>query len=473
MSIPTSAASQQPVRLRPVLGLPSLVAYGLMAMGVGAVFTVYGSTSAASDGHLAGSYLVALVAMLFTAHSYARFAQAMPVAGSSYAYTSRAFGGVIGFFTGWVMLLDYLFLPMINALLIGLYLHTVLPAVPVWVFVLVSIVIGLVFNVIGVQWIGRLNGVFAVVGFLIGVTFIALTIVYVHGRIRFDTIAASILPGAGGMAPIMAGAAVLVLAFLGFDSISTLAEEAKDARRTVPRAILLATLLVGLYAFVIGCAGALVYPDWHDIRDLDTSGTEMMQAVGGIVLATIFVVDYVVGSVLCGAAAQMGVSRILFAMGRDGILPAAFARLHRRFRTPYVATAVVSAFSLVALFMTLDAAIFMINFGALAAFSMVNLAAVKHFIIDQRRRGAKALLIYAVLPLVGFGFTAWLWTSLAPFTFVLGIAWLALGVVLYGIRTRWFREPPPKVEFDEPAPPPVAETAPLPAAETATEGPDA
>ncbi|MFT4164286.1 MAG: amino acid permease [Microlunatus sp.] len=441
------AATKNSVKLEPVLGLPSLTAYGLMAMGVGAVFTVYGATAKVSDGHVAGSYLVALTSMIFTAHSYARFAQAMPVAGSAYAYTSKSFGGVIGFFTGWTMLLDYVFLPMINFLLIGLYMNSVLTAVPPQVFVAISIVLVLIFNIVGVGWVGRLNAGMSIFGLLVGAVFVALTLVYVGG-VRFSDVAGSIVPN-NGIQPILAGAAVLALAFLGFDAISTLSEEAKNATRTVPIAIILSTLIVGLFAFLISCMAAMLFPNWHDIQNIDASGTEMMQMVGGVALMTVFLVYYVASTVLCGTAAQMGVSRILFAMGRDGVLPPAFSRLHRRFHTPYFATAVVSLFSLVALFITLDTAIYMINFGALVAFAMVNLGAFKYFIFDEKRRGVGALITYALLPLIGFGFTAWLWTSLAPFTFVLGGTWLALGVLLYGIRTNWFRQPPPAVEFDE------------------------
>ncbi|MEB4615778.1 Putrescine importer PuuP, partial [Leucobacter sp. M11] len=106
-------------------------------------------------------------------------------------------------------------------------------------------------------------------------------------------------------------------------------------------------------------------------------------------------------------------------------------------------------FSLIALFITLDAAVYMINFGALVAFALVNLGVIKYFFFEKGVRGSRGWIQYLILPLIGFGFTAWLWTSLAPFTYVLGAAWLAVGVLIYGSRTNWFRADPPSLQFDE------------------------
>ena len=441
-------AAGAPVQLRRVLGLPALVAYGLASMGILAVFTVYGSATKISDGHLPAAYIVAVVAMIFTAHSYGKMAQAIPNAGSAYTYTSRAFGRVIGFFTGWTMLLDYLFLPMINFLLIGLYMNSAFPNIPAWIFTLSSIVLVLGFNILGVTWVEKMNFVSVGAAMLLAVAFVILAITNAD-NLTPEVIFGGIIPGEGGLSPIFAGAAVLALAFLGFDGISTLSEETRDPQKNIPRGIMIATVLAGLCFFLVAWAGSILYPDWTQLLNLDAAGTEMMEKVGGTVMVSAFLVIYIVATVLCGTAAQMSVSRVLFAMGRDGILPAAFARLSSRFRTPIVAAFVVSGFSLIALFITLDAAVYMINFGALVAFALVNLGVIKYFFFEKGVRGSRGWIQYLILPLIGFGFTAWLWTSLAPFTYVLGAAWLAVGVLIYGSRTNWFRADPPSLQFDE------------------------
>ncbi|MCB0943951.1 MAG: amino acid permease, partial [Mycobacterium sp.] len=114
--------------LKRALGLPSLVLFGLVYMVPLTVFTTYGIVTETTGGRLPLAYVVTLITMVFTALSYARMSAAIPVAGSAYTYTQRTFGAPVGFLAGWSLLLDYLFLPMLNYLVIGLYLNAALPA---------------------------------------------------------------------------------------------------------------------------------------------------------------------------------------------------------------------------------------------------------------------------------------------------------------------------------------------------------
>lgn len=430
-----SSEATRPRTLKRELGLPALIAYGLTSMGVLSVVSVYGPATALSDGHLPAAYVAAIIIMLFTAHSYGRMAAHVPITGGAYAYVTRAFGIGPGFLTGWVMLLDYLFLPMVNFLLFGLYFNSLFTAVPAWVGTLICIAIVAVLSVIGVTWIKRMNSVVIVASVLVIVAFLTLAILNAPD-LSMEAVMTPLSLGSGGLAPILAAAAIVAFAFLGFDGVSTLAEETRDPRRKIPKGIVLATLFAGLGYLAFSIAGSLIVPDWRTLENLDAAGTELMQQAGGDTLMVIFVVVNVIGIVLCGTAAQMSVSRVLFAMGRDGILPAPLARLHRRFRTPYVAALLVSAVALVALFITLDQAVYMINFGALVAFAMVNLATIKVLFFDLGLRSGWGVVRHLIMPLIGFVSIAWLWTSLAPFTFVLGGTWLAIGVVVFLLRRK-------------------------------------
>lgn len=441
-STPTNAlgsaqgdGSTPPPTLRPVLGLPALIAFGLTSMGILSVVAVYGAGTEISDGHLPAAYLAALVAMLFTAHSYGQMARHVPVTGGAYTYASRAFGRPVGFMVGWAMLLDYLFLPMVNFLLFGLYLNSLLPAIPPQLAVLACLLVVGVFSVIGVAWIKRMN--FAVVGASVLVILVFLVLAVLNAPVlTLENVLRPLSLGDGGVAPIMAAAAIVAFAFLGFDGVATLSEEARNPRRDIPRGIVLSTLFAGLGYTLFSVAGSLIAPEWRSLQNLDAAGTELMQRAGGDALMVVFVLVNLCGLVLCGTAAQMSVSRVIFAMGRDGILPGALATLHLRFRTPYVAAVLVSAVSLVALFITLEQAVYMINFGALVAFAVVNLATVKVLFFDLRQRGPKGVLRNLIMPLLGFAFIGWLWTSLAWFTYVLGAAWLAVGIAIYVARRR-------------------------------------
>ena len=438
----------RPNELKRVLGVPFLVLFGLTYMAPVTVFTTYGVVTGISNGHLPASYIVALATMLFTALSYAHMSRAIPRAGSAYAYTQQAFGGNVGFATGWTLMLDYLFIPMINFLLIGIYMNTQFPAVPAWVFSLVSLVLVFGLNVVGIKFIGRLSATVVAASVLMIGIFVALVLNQVLNA-DAPSMLAPFSFGADGLGPIFAGAAVLSLSFLGFDAISTLSEDAKNPSRSIPTAIVLTTLAGGLIFIAVAWAGALAHPDYTSFTDPDAAGIELMAGVGGEVLTAIFVAVYVVGSFGSAMASQASVTRIIYSMGRDGLLPRRMGMLNRRFATPIYATLVVSVVSLTFLFVDLTTAASVVSFGALVAFSMVNLSVIKTFFVDSKARGPLGALLYLVLPLVGFALTLWLWTSLSGTSLVVGIAWFLAGMVFLAVRTKGFRVAPPKLTFED------------------------
>ena len=388
--------------------------------------------------------------MVFTARSYAKMAAALPFAGSAYTYTQKTFGAGVGFAAGWALLLDYLFLPMINYLVIGLYLSAALPMIPAWVFVLTAIVLVTVLNIIGIVSVARANIVIIAAQGIFIVTFAILAVVTLSGTGTVDLAAPFTGDGSvDGFGAVMAGAAILCLSFLGFDAVSTLSEEAKDPTTSVPRAIVIATVTGGLIYIVLSLIAQLVYPS-NAFADPESGSLDVMAAAGGQFLTIFFTAAYVAGA--CGSAltSQASVSRILYAMGRDGVLPRGFfGRLSQRFRTPVWATITVGVVSLLALVVDLTFISEMVSFGALMAFSAVNLAVIKHYFIDGGRRGGRAVLSFIVLPGIGFGLTVWLWTSLSPRTLLLGLVWLAIGIAYLAVVTRGFRRPTPSLDLSE------------------------
>ncbi|UOQ56587.1 APC family permease [Leucobacter allii] len=443
-------------RLKRALGLTGLTLFGVTYMTVITVFTTYGIVNQVTDGHLPAAYVVAVVAMLFTAASYGAMVRRYPVAGSAYTYTQQSFGGAAGFLTGWVMLLDYLFIPMINFMLIGIYLNTQFPAVPVWVFTLVALLLVLLFNILGITLVNKLN--FAIIGLSVILVVIFMVLAF-KAAFGGDTSVSLIEPftfGEGGIGAVASGAAILALSFLGFDAVSTLSEEAKHPRKDIPRAIVLATLIGGLFFILVSWTGALAFqPDWDslDATAIDAAGVTVMNEIGGTAFTAFFVAVYVVGAFGSGMTGQVSVSRILYAMGRDGMLPKPLSRLHRRFGTPIVAACIVSFFALSALFLSLDVVAFMISFGALAAFAMVNLSVIRTYIFPKGGRRepltVRSILVHLVAPLIGFALTIWLWTSLEATTWIVGGIWLVIGVIIIAIVTGGFKRPVPKMDFSE------------------------
>jgi putrescine importer len=445
----TTSSTAAPVRLSRVLGLPSLILFGLAYMVPLTVFTTYGVVTDLTAGHLPGAYVITLTAMLFTAYSYGRMVVAHPYAGSAYTYTQRAFGSHVGFIAGWALLLDYIFLPMINYLVIGIYLEESFPSAPMWVWIISAIVLVTGLNVLGIKLVARAN--FVLVAFQL--VFIAVFLVA-----SFQTIAGDGLPsltdpffGQGTEAStLFAGAAILCLSFLGFDAVSTLSEETHDPRRRIPTAIMLVTIIGGATFILVSYVGHLVFPQWQEFTDVDSAALDVMEFAGGAFLAAFFTAAYVAGCFASAMASQASVSRILYAMGRDGTLPRRFfGRLHERFHTPIFATLVVGAISLVALWISLELAAAMISFGALVAFSFVNLSVIKHYVFDRNQRSGGDIVKYGVVPGIGVILTLWLWTSLSGTTFVVGLSWVAVGLIYLLGLTRFFTRRPPELRLEE------------------------
>lgn len=455
MTSPTNSPIPGPLlvehegHLRRALSLPSLVLFGLVYIVPLTVFTTYGIVTQTTGGRLAVAYVVTLIAMGFTALSYARMVVAFPVAGSAYTYSQKAFGAPLGFLTGWSLLLDYLFLPMLNYLVIGIYLEQAFPAIPAWVFIVLAIGLVTVLNIVGIVSVARANLLIIAVQAVFIVTFVAMTLATLSGKGNVDLAAPFRGDGTtSGAGVIFAGAAILCLSFLGFDAVSTLSEEAKHPTRDVPRAIIIATLGAGLLFIMLSYLSQLVFSS-NAFEDVDSGSLDVMRTAGGTFLTTFFTAAYVAGCIGSALTSQASVSRILFAMGRDGILPRPFfGHVSPRFSTPVYAILLVSAVSLLATVIDLATLASVISFGALVAFSAVNLSVIKHYFIDLKERSGGSLVRYLVLPLIGFLLTAWLWTSLSGLTLVVGLCWLGIGFLwLLGI-TRGFRRPTPVMEIE-------------------------
>src|SRR5690625_3267924 len=428
------------------LGVPTLVFFGLAYMVPMTVFTTYGIVNEVTGGFLASAYVITLAAMLFTACSYAFLGRRIRSAGSAYAYAREGLGGGAGFLTGWTVMIDYILLPMLNYLLIGLYLSERFPQVPAWVFSMLALVLVTALNIIGITVVKSANVVLVVLQVLFFLVF------FVFASRAFD-------PHTGPLDPflrsdftlpaVVAGSAILCLSFLGFDAISTMAEEAKRPTRSIPIAVILTTVIGGFFFISISWFAHMASPDVVTGDGADVAALAMLASLGGEVLTALFLAAYVTAALGSALASQASVARILFAMGRDGVLPRSlFGALSQRFRTPVGAILVVAVVSISAVFADVDFVASIVSFGALTAFSVVNVSVVSVFLVRERRRGAGAVLAYGVIPTIGFLLTVWLWTSLAPHTVLLGIGWIVVGIVYLLWTTRAFRRPVPRMHLE-------------------------
>lgn len=449
----TSPTSSAPA-LRRVMGVPGLVLFGLAYTAPLAVFTTYGVVNESTSGHVATAYVITLMAVLFTAGSYAALVRAYPVAGGAYTYSRRAFGGNVGFVTGWALMLDYLLLPLINYLLIGIYLNAEYPAVPIWLYSLLGIGVVTVLSVVGITVVRNANLVMVGLQMVFASVFAILAVKHIVENPGVSLLQPIYDQGVSP-ATLFTGAATLALSFLGFDAISTMSEEARDPRRTVPRAIMLTVAIAGLIFIAVSYLATLVQRDPSAIVDPDSAAIEIMGMTAGQWLQTFFLFSYMAACVAAALASQVSVTRILYAMGRDGVLPRKlFGRLSRRFQTPVGAIAIVGVISLAALVADLATMASIVSFGALAAFSVVNLAVIKLFLVDATERTPWLLIRYGLAPAIGFLLTFYLWFSLSRLGLIVGLVWIVVGVLYLAGLTRGFRRATPEIQFD-------AEHAPL------------
>lgn len=431
--------SVSPPAFRRVLSLTALLFFGIAFVGPTAPYTFFGLGGEKAQGHLALVYVIATVAMLFTAISYGRMVNAHPRAGSVYTYASAELHPVAGYFAGWAMILDYVFLPIISIIIISATLHKLVPAVPYVGWAVGSATVTTLLNLRGIVVTTRFT--------LLYTALLAVSIMWFFGYAAWalwhGVGQGSLLslkpfydPATFNVSAIQSAFALTVLSFLGFDGTSTLAEDAKNAPRDIPRATVLTCVVCGTSFVVLTYLGQLLWPDWTKFQSQETAFAEIGQLVGGGVLFAV-ISGFVLGQAATSTVtSQASASRLLYGMSREGRLPhALFGYIHPRLETPLYSVLLIGLGSAVApLLLTLDQAAEMVNFGACLGFIGVNLSALARA-RREWRRGARNVLWMAP-PLLGFLICAWIWWSLSGLAMTLGAAWLLFGLGHLAWQTR-------------------------------------
>ncbi|ALV91775.1 MULTISPECIES: APC family permease [Pantoea] len=446
MSLNTSAP--QRAHLKKSLTLIPVVMMGLAYMQPMTLFDTFGIVSGLTDGHVATAYAFALIAILFTAVSYGKLVRRFPSAGSAYTYAQKAISPHVGFMVGWSSLLDYLFMPMINILLAKSYFETLVPGIPSWIFVVLLVAFMTISNLRGIKTVANFNSVIVVLQVVVMVVITGMVIYGVASGVGAGTLTSSkpFWSENAHVVPMITGATILCFSFLGFDGISSLSEETKDAERTIPRAIFLTALIGGVIFIGVSYFLQLYFPDISRFQNPDSSQPEIMLFVAGKALQIGILIFSVVTVLASGMAAHAGVSRLMYVMGRDGVFPQRFfGFVHPKYRTPSLNVLLVGAVALLAINFDLVTATALINFGALVAFTFVNLSVIAQFWIrEKRNKTLKDHLNYLVLPVMGALTVGALWINLEETSMVLGLVWAAVGIIYLAFVTRTFRNPVPQ-----------------------------
>jgi putrescine importer len=439
--------------LRRVLGLKDLILYGIILIMPIAPVPLYGVAQKLSQGHAVTTILLAMVAMTLTAFSYGRMAAKFPAAGSAYTYVGRGLNPHLGFLAGWAMIMDYLLVPLICTVYGALTIQRLVPAVPyaVWAAILAGAMT--VINLRGIRATANANLVLMIAMMVVILAFMGLAVrwlFHAQGWPGLFSIQPFYDPQTFHWKSIMTGTSLAALTYGGFDGVSTLSEDVENPRRN----ILLATVFVCLFTGIFG--GLQVYlaqrisPGMGNLTNLETAFIDITRIVGGPILFTAMAVILIIANLGCGLSAVAGVSRLLYGMGRDHVLPAkVFGHLDEKRGTPVYNILLVGLFTYIAsLCLNYERAAELINFGAFIAFMGVNAAVIRQFYF-LRSRAERRMLTDVLLPGAGFLFCFAIWLSLPTQAKLLGCFWFSLGLIWSAIQTRGFRIPPMMVSFEE------------------------
>ena len=254
------------------------------------------------------------------------------------------------------------------------------------------------------------------------------------------------------MSGIFQATGIVILSYLGFDAISTLAEETINPEKAVGKAIILSIVVIGILFIITTFFAGIAYPNYEELN-VDTAFIDIVSFVGGKWLTGLTLVTLILSfGVATTQASQTAVARVLFAMGRDGVLPKQLAIISKKYQTPVFATVFVGiVITPIAMFCSLGLISTMVSFGALFGFILLNIAVISKFYFqDKEGRSAKKLsfvLKNLVSPLIGLMVTIWIFINLGINAHVVGFAWLAVGFFYLLAITNLFRSPVPQLEI--------------------------
>jgi len=469
-------------QLKRALGPVQLTLFGIGAIIGAGIFATVG-TAAAGDANRLGagpalmvSFVITAIVCAFTALCYAEFASMVPISGSAYTYSYATLGEVIAWIIGWDLIIEYAvgniavaisWANYFKTLLAGLHIPGIAPdgihikdwismdyrtaakvpgvletaprifGVPI-VFNILAVGIVFVITVVliwGIRESARFNAVMVGIKILVLLFFIVIGFTYVQPA-NWKPFAPN---GFGG---ISAGAAIVFFAYIGFDAVSTVAEETRNPRRNLPIGIIASLIICTVFYAVVACVftGLISYPELKAklateqaeplTMALQHVGQQFNTDLGWAVGIVAF------GSVIAHTAVllvfQLGQPRIFFSMARDGLLPPVFYRVHPRFRTPHISTILtgifVATFAAVA---SIDEMVDLTNIGTLFAFILVCAGIIVLRVKEPTRERAFRVPGGVIIPILGIVSCIYLIYYLPPTSWLRFAAWLNFGFVIY------------------------------------------
>ncbi len=445
---------QSPQKLKRVLGLWDLIFYGIVLIQPISVIGLFGIASQVSRGHMVTTLLIAMTGMMLTAINYGRMASLFPSAGSAYTYVGKGLNVHLGFLAGWVMFLDYLIIPIINTVYGALTLQRLIPSVPfvIWVVVFISIVTLL--NLRGIKSTARSNEILLIIMAVIISFFFIMSIRYLFSTQGWSGLLSYkpfYNPDTFNFAAIMTATSFAALTYIGFDGVTTLAEEVRNPKKNMLLAPAMVCLFTGLFCGFEIYIAQQVWPEYNSFPNVETAFFDVSARVGGTLLSTVFAVVLCVGCLGSCLAGQAGAARLLFAMGRDNVLPRKFfSHVNIKTAIPDFNIVLIGALTVsISLIISYQGAAELLNFGAFLGFIGVNLAAFRQFYMLRPPGQKRNLFSDAIVPFLGFGVCFAIWISLPSPAKIVGSIWMLAGIAFLLVKTKGLREKPVGFDYND------------------------
>ncbi|MEU9988446.1 APC family permease [Streptomyces sp. NPDC048045] len=433
-------------RLRRGLGLRDLVVYGLLFIAPMAPVGVFGALDARSHGAVALVYVVATVAMAFTAFGYAQMVRVVPQAGSVFAYACAGLGRGAGFVAGWMALLDYALIPAVAYLFSGIAMNALVPQVPRWQWTALAVAVTTLLNLWGVRVAARVGFLVLAMEIVVLLVLVVAAVVVLarDGAARgwLSPLSGDGTQGGFAVFAVTGAVSVAVLSYLGFDAIASFAEEVTGGPAKVARALLCCLVLAGVLFVAQTYLVALLDPTTSARLAADPARQgpafyDALDAPVGTWLHDLVAASKAVGAAFAALAGQAAAGRLLFAMGRAGRLPRALARTDAG--VPRVALLCSTTLTLLAAGWAarrddgLDRLVSVVDVGALTSFTLLHASVVGFFVV-RRGGGPVSWWRHVLVPVVGAGITVTVIVAASGAAQAVGAAWLLLGLLVLAGR---------------------------------------
>nr|WP_308635045.1 amino acid permease [Massilia brevitalea] len=438
------ADARTPGGLKKVLGPMDLILMGIGAIVGTGIFVLTGTGAVTAGPALSLSFIIAAIACGFAALCYAEFASSVPVAGSIYTYSYVTLGEIVAWMIGWDLLLEYglatstvavgwsgYFQSLLKG--IGIVLPEALRAAPGAIpgvntlFNLPAFLIMLVLTFmlsLGVRESARVNNIMVLIKTGVVLLFIFVGVSYVKPD-NWQPF----MPF--GMGSVMSAAALVFFAFIGFDAVTSAAEEVKNPAKDLPIGIIGSLVICTILYVVVAAIMTGIVP-YMNFKGVDHPVSLALQYAGQDWVAGFVDLAAILGMSTVILVMAYGQTRILYAMSRDGLLPKKLSEVHPKYGTPYFATWMVGIiFGLIAAVVPLGVLAELVNIGTLAAFSLVSLAVI---ILRKKRPDLHRAFRcpgVPVVPALAIIFCVALMSFLSWHTWVAFAVWLLLGLIVY------------------------------------------